>query len=339
MNMNGIAIIGYGYWGPKLTRNFLQNGTFGRVVICEEDAPRLKRAKRENPYAEVMSKFSDVLADPGIASIAIATPVATHYPLAIAALKAGKNVLVEKPLATSSADCDSLLAAAEEAKRILMVDHTFVYHPAIKRIRRLIQSGDLGSLTYIDSTRINLGLFQHDVNVLWDLAVHDISIVNFFTPERPKTVQAIGASHPKGALASIGILTLRYASGLFVHINCSWVSPVKIRHILIGGDKKMIVYDDLNPNEPVKIYDTGVVARTDEERNRLLYEYRSGDVFSPKIAGEEALANMVSEFAVAVRDGTPPHSDGRFGADTVKILEAAQASITSGGSEIPLTWK
>jgi predicted dehydrogenase len=337
--MNGIAIIGYGYWGPKLTRNFLQNGSFDRVVICEEDPARLKRAKKENPYAEVIGRFADVLADPGIAAIAIATPVATHFGLALAGLKGGKHVLVEKPLATSSSDCEKLLAAANEGKRILMVDHTFVYHPAIKRIRALIESGDLGQLTYIDSTRINLGLFQHDVNVLWDLAVHDISIVNYFTKERPNAVQAIGSSYPRNALASIGILTLRYPSGLFVHINCSWVSPVKIRHVLIGGDKKMIVYDDLNPNEPVKIYDTGVVARTDEERNRLLYEYRSGDVFSPKIAGEEALANMVSDFATAIRTGTLPHSDGRFGADTVTILEAAQASINSGGSEIKLTWK
>jgi predicted dehydrogenase len=337
--MNGIAIIGYGYWGPKLTRNFLQNGSFDRVVICEEDAARLKRAKRENPHAEVVGKFADVLADPGIAAVAIATPVATHFGLALAALNGGKHVLVEKPLATSSDHCEQLLAAAEAAKRILMVDHTFVYHPAIKRIRALIESGDLGGLTYIDSTRINLGLFQHDVNVLWDLAVHDISIVNFFTAERPTAVQAIGSSYPKGALASIGILTLRYPSGLFVHINCSWVSPVKIRHVLIGGDKKMIVYDDLDPNEPVKIYDTGVVARTDEERNRLLYEYRSGDVFSPKIAGEEALANMVGDFAAAIKTGKAPRSDGRFGADTVKILEGAQASINSGGSEIKLSWK
>ena len=163
-----------------------------------------------------------------------------------------------------------------------MVDHTFVYHPAIQRIRALVRSGELGRLNYIDSTRINLGLFQHDVNVLWDLAVHDISIVNFLTPERPEVVQAIGAAHPKGTPPSIGVLSLRYPSGLFVHINCSWVSPVKIRHMLIGGDRKMVVYDDLNANEPVKIYDSGVIARTDEERNRLLFEYRAGRRLLPE---------------------------------------------------------
>jgi predicted dehydrogenase len=219
-----------------------------------------------------------------------------------------------------------------------MVDHTFVYHPAIQRIRALIDSGELGKLNYIDSTRINLGLFQHDVNVLWDLAVHDVSIINHFTAERPRVVQAIGSAHATGPLASIGVLTLRYPSGLFVHINCSWVSPVKIRHMLIGGDKKMVVYDDLNANEPVKIYDSGVVARTDEERNRLMFEYRAGDVYSPKIAPREALANLVEDFAASIREGRAPLSDGRFGADAVKILEAAERSLGGGGSEIKLKW-
>jgi predicted dehydrogenase len=336
--MKGIAIVGYGYWGPKLTRNFLQNGSFGSVAVCEEDPARLRRALRENPKARAAQSFKQVLADPGIAAVALATPVASHFPLALQALKAGKHVLVEKPLATSSAHASALVRAAKKAKRVLMVDHTFVYHPAIQKIGALIEAGELGALTYIDSTRINLGLFQHDVNVLWDLAVHDVSIVNYLTRERPVKVQAIGSAHPPGDHASIGVLTLRYPSGLFVHINCSWVSPVKIRHILIGGDKKMVVYDDLNANEPVKIYDSGVIARTDEERNRLLYEYRAGDVYSPKIAPREALANLVADFAAAIRDGTAPLSDGRFGADTVKILEAAQRSVTSGGSEITLKW-
>jgi predicted dehydrogenase len=334
----GIAIVGYGYWGPKLTRNFLQEGSFAQVAICDEDPTRIKRGLRENPKAQSAGTFQQVLADPEITAVALATPVATHYPLALAALKAGKHVLVEKPLATSAADAENLVEVANKAGLVLMVDHTFVYHPAIQKIGALIKAGELGALNYIDSTRINLGLFQHDVNVLWDLAVHDISIINYFTPERPTKVQAIGSSHPPGGHASIGVLTLRYPSGLFVHINCSWVSPVKIRHILIGGDRKMVVYDDLNANEPVKIYDSGVMARTDEERNRLLYEYRAGDVFSPKIAPKEALANLVVDFASAIRDGASPISNGRFGADTVKILEAAQSSVTGGGSEITLKW-
>jgi len=336
--MKAVAIVGYGYWGPKLARNFAQNGSFERIVICDEDPVRLQRGQRENPGAHGARSFAEVLADPEICAVALATPVASHYPLALAALEAGKHVLVEKPLATRSKDADHLLRAAAAARRVLMVDHTFVYHPAIQRIRSLIHSGELGRLNYIDSTRINLGLFQHDVNVLWDLAVHDIAIVNLFTTERPRSVQAIGSSHPPGPLASIGVLTLRYGSGLFVHINCSWVSPVKIRHMLIGGDKKMIVYDDLNATEPVKIYDSGVVAHTDEERNRLMFEYRAGDVYSPKIAPREALANLVADFASAVRDGTQPVSDGRFGADTVKILEGAERSVTGAGVEVELKW-
>jgi predicted dehydrogenase len=274
-----------------------------------------------------------------VEAVALATPVATHHPLALSALKAGKHVLVEKPLATRSIEARQLVRAAEARGLVLMVDHTFAYHPAIQKIKELIASGELGRLNYIDSTRINLGLFQHDVNVLWDLAVHDIAIINLFTEERPLAVQAIGAAHPPGPLASIGVLTLRYASGLFVHINCSWVSPVKIRHMLIGGDKKMVVYDDLNANEPVKVYDSGVVARSHDERNRLMFEYRTGDVFSPKIAPREALANLVADFVSAIGAGTAPVSSGRFGADTVRILEAAQRSIERGGGEVRLTWK
>ncbi|HMD60891.1 MAG TPA: Gfo/Idh/MocA family oxidoreductase [Opitutaceae bacterium] len=336
--MNGIAVVGYGYWGPKLARNFIQDASFASVVICDEDPARLRRARRENPGVGTTGSFADVLSNPDIGAVALATPVAAHHPLALAALKAGKHVLVEKPLATRSTDAEQLLRAAKRLRRVLMVDHTFVYHPAVQRIRALIGSGELGRLHYIDSTRINLGLFQHDVNVLWDLAVHDIAIVSLFTAERPNVVQAIGSAHAPGPLASIGILTLRYPSGLFVHINCSWVSPVKIRHMLIGGDRKMVVYDDLNANEPVKIYDSGVVARTDEERNRLMFEYRAGDVYSPKIAPKEALSNMVADFAAAVRDGKAPVSGGRFGADIVRILEAAERSVLRGGAEIRLKW-
>jgi predicted dehydrogenase len=336
--MNVIAIVGYGYWGPKLVRNFLQSGAFTQVAICEENASRLARGLRENPGAVDAGAFTQLLANPSVEAVALATPVATHHPLARAALLAGKHVLVEKPLATRSADAEELVALAAERSRVLMVDHTYVYHPAVQRIRQLVADGTLGQLTYIDSTRINLGLFQHDVNVLWDLAVHDLAIINSLTAERPAVVQAIGASHTASPLANIGVLVLRYASGLFVHLNCSWVSPVKIRHMLIGGDRKMVVYDDLDANEPVKVYDSGFAARTDEERNRLLFEYRAGDVYSPKIAPREALANLVADFAAAIKEKRSPFSDGRFGADTVRILEAAERSVTSGGKEIPLSW-
>ncbi len=337
--MPGIAIVGYGYWGPKLVRNFLQNAAFSPVVIVEENADRLARGLRENPGAQGLGSFAEALQRADLAAVALATPVATHHPLAKAALLAGKHVLVEKPLATTAVHAEELVALAAARKLVLGVDHTYVYHAAVQRIREFVRSGELGQLAYIDSSRINLGLFQHDVNVLWDLAVHDLAIINTLTDERPVTVQAIGVAHLTQHIENIGILILRYASGLFVHINCSWVSPVKLRHMLIGGDKKMIVYDDLDGNEPVKIYDTGVVARTDEERNRLLYEYRAGDVYSPRIPQREALANLVADFAQAVQAGGRPVSDGRFGADTVRILEAAQQSVKNRGAEIPLTWK
>ncbi len=337
--MPGIAIVGYGYWGPKLVRNFLQNGSFAPVVIVEENADRLARGLRENPGAQGLASFTAALGRPDIGAVALATPVATHHPLAKAALLAGKHVLVEKPLATTAADAEELVALAAQRQLVLGVDHTYVYHAAVQRIRELVRAGELGRLAYIDSSRINLGLFQHDVNVLWDLAVHDLAIINTLTDERPASVQAIGTAHLNQAIENIGVLILRYASGLFVHVNCSWVSPVKLRHMLIGGDRKMIVYDDLDGNEPVKIYDSGVVARTDEERNRLLYEYRAGDVYSPRIPQREALANLVADFARAVQSGSRPVSDGRFGADTVRILEAAQQSIKHHGTPVMLTWK
>lgn len=337
--MPSIAIVGYGYWGPKLVRNFLLNGSFSPVLIVEENAERLTRGLRENPGAQGVASYAKMLSRPDVAAVVLATPVATHYPLAKAALESGKHVLVEKPLATTTAHAEELVALAAARQLVLGVDHTYVYHPAVQRIRELVRSGELGKLAYIDSSRINLGLFQHDVNVLWDLAVHDLAIINTLTDERPVTVQAIGVAHLTQNIENIGILILRYESGLFVHINCSWVSPVKLRHTLIGGNKKMIVYDDLNSNEPIKIYDSGVVARTDEERNRLLYEYRTGDVYSPRIPQREALANLVADFARAVRDGGRLTSDGRFGADTVRILEAAQHSVKNRGAEVSLTWK
>jgi len=337
--MPSIAIVGYGYWGPKLVRNFLQNAAFSPVVIVEENADRLARGLRENPGTQGLASLTEALRRPDLAAVVLATPVATHYPLAKAALEAGKHVLVEKPLATTSAHAEELVALAAARRLVLGVDHTYVYHAAVQRIRELVRAGELGKLAYIDSSRINLGLFQHDVNVLWDLAVHDLAIINTLTDERPATVQAIGVAHLAQNIENIGILILRYASGLFVHINCSWVSPVKLRHMLIGGDRKMIVYDDLDGNEPVKIYDSGVVARTDEERSRLLYEYRAGDVYSPRIPQREALANLVADFTKAVKDGGRPLSDGRFGADTVRILEAAQLSVKTKGAEVSLSWK
>jgi predicted dehydrogenase len=334
--MKGVCIVGYGYWGPKLVRNFLAALPGGAVAVCDENPAHLDLAQKDFPGLRTLASFDDVLNYPGIDAVALATPVSTHHAFALRALEAGLHVLVEKPLATSLREASELVAAAERRGRVLMVDHTFVYHPAVRKIKALVDGGDLGRLRYIDSTRINLGLFQHDVNVLWDLAVHDLSIVNFLTAERPLAVNAVAAAHTPGAPENIGFLVLRYASDLVVHVNCSWVSPVKIRHMLIGGDRRMALYNDLDPNEPVKVYDSGYHARTDEERSRLLFDYRVGDVYSPKIPGQEALGAMTADFVRSVRAGTPPVSDGRFGAGVVGILEAAQNSMRQRGQEMPL---
>lgn len=334
--MKGICIVGYGYWGPKLVRNFLQAAAGCAVAVCDESPERLARAQKDFPGLRIFKRIDDVLQDPSFDAVALVTPVSSHFALAKRALEAGRHVLVEKPLTTSRRDANELIALAERQKRVLMVDHTFVYHPAVHKIKALIEAGDLGQLRYIDSTRINLGLFQHDVNVLWDLAVHDLSIVNYLTPERPLAVSAVATAHMAGAPENIGFIVLRYASGLVVHLNCSWVSPVKIRHILIGGDKKMVLYNDLDVNEPVKVYDSSYQARSDEERNRLLFDYRVGDVYCPKIPSREALASLAADFVQAVTKGARPVSDGRFGADVVAILEAAQQSVRQRGQEVSL---
>ncbi len=334
--MNGICIVGYGYWGPKLVRNFIQAAGGGAVAVCDESPGRLARVQKDFPGVRVFTRLDDVLGDPSFDAVALATPVSSHFPLARRALEAGRHVLVEKPLTTARREADELIALAESRKLVLMGDHTFVYHPAVRKIKAIIEAGDLGQLRYIDSTRINLGLFQHDVNVLWDLAVHDLSIVNYLTPERPLAVSAVATAHTPGAPENIGFIVLRYASGLVVHLNCSWVSPVKIRHILIGGDRKMILYNDLDMNEPLKVYDSGYQARTDEDRSRLLFDYRVGDVYSPKIPGGEALAALAADFVQAITKGVPPVSDGRFGADVVAILEAAQLSVRQRGQEVSL---
>jgi len=334
--MKGICIVGYGYWGPKLVRNFLAVAQGKTVAVCDDSEDRLARARRDFPGVKTYATLTEVFAADGIDAVALATPVSTHYPLAKRALEAGRHVLVEKPMTHSVATSRELIALAAARKRVLMVDHTFVYHPAVRKIKALIEAGNLGRLRYIDSTRINLGLFQHDVNVLWDLAVHDLSIVNFLTPERPLAVSAVATAHTPGAPENIGFMVLRYASGMVVHLNCSWVSPVKIRHILIGGDKQMILYNDLDANEPLKVYDSGYQARTDEERNRLLFDYRVGDVYSPKIPGGEALAALVTDFLRAIAEGVAPVSDGVFGADVVAILEAAQRSVGLRGQEVAL---
>ncbi|MDP3920820.1 MAG: Gfo/Idh/MocA family oxidoreductase [Candidatus Omnitrophota bacterium] len=328
------VVAGYGYWGPKLARNLRRHTDCGNIDLCETNLGKGINGREEFPSSRLFREYDRALETEDIHAVLIATPVASHYPMAKKALLAGKHVLVEKPLALTLREAGELTDLADSRGLVLMTDHTFVYHPAVRKIKELVEIGEIGKLHYIDSVRINLGIIQQDVNVLWDLAVHDLSIVNFLTDERPRTVQAVGVSHTRNGIENIGHLMLNYESGLFVHVNCSWVSPVKIRHTLIGGDKKMILYDDLNPSEPVKLYDATYHPKSEQDMERLLYECRSGDVTSPRVEQREALEGVVDDFLSCIIKRRQPISDGHFACDIIRLLESAQRSIKRQGEPI-----
>ena len=331
-----IAIIGFGYWGPNLARNFSSNPQTQVSAIVEPRADRRALAQRLYPQAQVFADPERVFKDPEINAVAIATPVLTHFPIALQALQAGKHVLVEKPLTSSLAESVKLSDLAREKKLVLMVDQTFIYTGAVERLKKMNESGELGAVRYFDSTRINLGLFQSDVNVLWDLAAHDLSILFYLFEERPISVHAVGRALLTHHKESIGYLTLNYRSGMIAHFHCSWVSPVKIRQILIGGDRKMVVYNDMEPTEKIKVYDAGYEVRSDEARNQILVDYRAGDIYIPKLAITEALANMAEDFRKAVDEGSKPRATIATGLEIVQVLEASQRSLQENGSEIAL---
>ena len=332
--MINVAIIGFGYWGPNLVRNFsgLADATVKRVVDLREE--RLNAVKKMYPNVEVSSDINALWTDNSIDAVVIATPVFTHFPLAKKALEAGKHVLIEKPMTDTSAHAQELIDLSIEKGKLLMVDHTFLYTGAVQKMKDLITSGDLGAIKYFDSTRINLGLIQQDVNVLWDLAPHDISILDYLIPEKPMSVNATGISHIHNGIENIAYLTVNYSSDVIAHFNCSWSSPVKLRTMLVGGDKKMIVYNDMEPTEKIKVYDTAHSVRSEEDKQRILVDYRVGDVFIPKLAGTEALSAMAKDFVSAILNGTTPIASWKSGLNTVKILEAAQKSIKNKGIEV-----
>ncbi len=331
-----VGVIGYGYWGPNVVRNLLGHPGAEVVIVADANPERLAEIRRIYPAIQTTLDATDVIRSSGIDAIVIATPVNTHYPLAKAALLAGKHVLVEKPLASNLAEAEELVKLAEEKHLVLMIDHTYLYSGAVQMIKKLIDSGELGQIQSFSSTRINLGLFQSDINVLWDLAPHDISILLYLIGQAPTMVNAVGASHTKNGIENIAYLTMRYDNGIIAHVNASWVSPVKIRQILIAGDKKMIVYDDNEPTEKIKVYETGYTVRTDEEKKRLYMDYRSGDIHIPKIESKEPLRLMVEDFVQAVTTGSTPVSNAAFGLQVVRILDAADRSIQKGGAEVQL---
>jgi predicted dehydrogenase len=339
----GIAVIGAGYWGPNLVRNFSASPAFHLRYLCDLDRSRAVKVLGRYSTVTPTDRLSEVLADPEVHAVAIATPAGTHLEVALAALRAGKHVLVEKPLAATYGEGKQLVEEAERAGLVLMCDHTFCYTPVVTRIRELLHSGELGELHYLDSVRINLGLVQRDIDVIWDLAPHDLSILDFVLPEGvvPVSVSAHGTDPIGAGRSCIGYLTLQLSSGAIAHVHVNWLSPIKVRTTIIGGSKRTLVWDDMNPTQRLTIFDRGVdVAGPeelgDDERRDVLVSYRSGDMVAPALTEREALGAMVASYANAIRTGTPPLTDGRAGLRVLELLEAASASLRQGGAPIPV---
>ena len=337
-----IGVIGCGYWGPNLIRNFVENEQAQLRWICDTDERRLSAIGRRYPAARTAPDYRLLLADPELDAVVIATPVATHYEFAKAALGAGKHVLIEKPFTTDSHEAAELIALAKKRGLTLMVDHTFIYTGAVRKIKEIVESGELGELLYFDSIRINLGLFQRDINVVWDLAPHDLSIMDYLVAREPIALTATGSSHIEQGIENIAYVMLRFADSFIAHFHFNWLSPVKIRRTLIAGSRKMIVYDDIEPTEKIRVYDKGVTTNriesdTDKEAAyRTLVSYRTGDVWVPKLDSTEALTHVCAEFLGAIAGGRAPLTDGSAGLRVVRLLEAAQDSINQGGRLIEM---
>ncbi len=333
----GIAVVGCGYWGQNLVRNFWELEDARVRVACDTSAEALSRTNRRYPTIELSGSFEDAIRHPAVDAVVLATPVSTHYPLAKLALNAGKHVLVEKPLAEKSSQVFELTEIAERQHRVLMVDHTFLYSPAVQRMKELIESGEIGELLYYDSVRINLGLVQSDTNVLWDLGPHDFAIMDFLCGQKPRSVTSTAVRHMNCPYETMAYVTARFDSSLVAHFHLNWLAPVKVRRTLIGGSKKMIVYDDMEPSEKVKVYDRGFVTNhSPERRARILTDYRNGDMQAPHLEATEALRRMAREFIDSVRRDRSPLTNGEAAGRVVQLLEAAQQSISNGGREVTL---
>lgn len=327
-----IGVIGYGYWGPNIVRNF-NSASGAEVVMVSDMNTQILKNKVNKLYPNIQTTTDDneLIANPDVDAVAIVTPVFTHFQIAKKALEAGKSIFVEKPFTYTAAEAEQLVNLAEKKKLKIMVDHTFLYTGAVRKIRQLIDDGILGHLYYFDSMRVNLGLFQHDVNVVWDLAPHDISIMDYVIGEQPPAVVATGAGHFGRGLEDIAYLTFYYDHNVIAHINVNWLSPVKVRTTLIGGEKKMLVWNDLDPDEKIKIYDKGVKIKTKEGQYNLLVDYRSGDMWAPKVEQTEALRLMAEQFVDYVQNDGKVINDGVAGLNNVKMLEAANKSLANKG--------
>jgi predicted dehydrogenase len=337
----GVAVVGAGYWGPNLVRNFRNLPEFDLTWVCDLSRERALAAIGPRSTVRATDALEDVLADPGIDAVAVATPAATHAEVVLACLDAGKHVLVEKPLAASVAEAEKLVSSADEKGLVLMCDHTYCYTPAVGKVRELTHAGALGAIQYFDSVRINLGLVQRDIDVFWDLAPHDLSILDFVLPDgcAPETVAAQGVDPIGAGHACVGYLTLRLAGGGIAHIHVNWLSPTKVRTTILGGSKRIVVWDDLNPTQRIGIYDKGVQlngSADSQARREALVSYRTGDMVAPALAEAEALSGALREFAAAIREGRPALTDGASGLRVLKILEAVPRSIDRDGASVPV---
>ena len=322
-----MGVIGYGYWGPNVVRNFAIQPDCTVAAICDANPAAVAHVLSRYPSTQISTDPKELIESTTLEAIAIVTPVSTHYKLAKQALLNGKHVFVEKPLTATADQAEELIELADRKNLQIMVDHTFLFTGAVRKIKELIDGGVLGPLYYYDSTRVNLGLFQHDVNVIWDLGPHDVSIVDHLIGLEPELVVATGGAHLNG-LADMAYITLYFHTGIVAHINVNWLSPVKVRTTLIGGQRKMLVWNDLEPADKIKVYDKGVDVGTEEGRHRLLVSYRSGDMWAPRVDEGEALQREARYFLDCIASGVSPFNDGRAGLRVVRILEAADTSLS-----------
>jgi predicted dehydrogenase len=323
-----IGVVGYGYWGPNLVRNFAETPGAEVAAVADLDTNKLATVKRRFPAVRTTTNFNDLLSDTSIDAVAIATPVNTHYELAMAALRAGKHVWVEKPMTETSEQARQLIDEAQKRNLVLLVDHTFIYTGAVTKMKSLIEGGDVGQVLYYDSVRVNLGLFQRDVSVISDLAVHDFSILDYLLGEHPVAVSANGTNHFPGTPENLAYVTLFYDSGTIAHTSVSWLAPVKVRQIYLGGTKKMITYDDLEPTEKIKVYDKGVSFTDDPEKiQEMRVGYRTGDMWAPKLDETEALRLEGAHFVDCIVNNKVPKTDGQLGLRVVELIEATSQSM------------
>jgi predicted dehydrogenase len=323
-----IGVIGLGYWGPLIARNVLAAPDAELAVLCDIDPARLERLAALYPGARLTQSAADVFEDGSVEAVAIATPALTHYSLARKGLQSGKDVLVEKPLAASAKQAEDLVTLAERERRVLMVDHVFLFSPAVQKLAGLLRDDEFGDIHFIDSVRVNLGIVQRDVSVVWDLAPHDLSIIDYLVGRPARGLVAVGSSPGAIGMPTVAYLHVDYGDDLLASVHVSWLSPVKIRHFLLGGSRKSALYNDLDPSEPVKIYDRGVDVTTDPERRReILVSYRTGAVVSPKVDKIEPLCNVVAHFCACIASRQRPLTDGRHGLRVVRLLEAADLSL------------